>query len=373
MRILFAFTGGRGHVEPLLPLARAAAAAGHTVAFGGRPSILPAVEELGFEAHPTEPARKPPERVPLQPLDPEREARAFRDGFVLRARERAPGIEALCRDWRPDVLVGEETHYAALLAAEQLGLPFASVLVLAAGTLVTRELIGGAVNEVRTELDLPADPDATMLSKQLVLAPLPPRYRDPAFPLPAATVHYRPFERTPQRHDGTPSVYVTLGTVFNLESGDLFARVLAGVRDLPVEVVATVGDGIDPAELGELPAHIRVERFVPQAEVLTPLERRRLARRLRQRPRLARARAAAGADPDGRRPAAERRPLRSSRARARPRSGRRDPAGDRRRRLRGARGPLLSRRGAGAPGRVRRPAGAGSRGRADRGAARVSA
>ena len=268
MRILFAFTGGRGHVEPLLPLARAAAAAGHTVAFGGRPSILPAVEELGFETHPTEPARKPPERVPLQPLDPEREARAFRDGFVLRARERAPGIEALCRDWRPDVVVGEETHYAALLAAEQLGLPFASVLVLAAGTLVTRELIGGAVNEVRTELDLPADPDATMLSKRLVLAPLPPRYRDPAFPLPAATVHYRPFERTPQRHDGTPSVYVTLGTVFNLESGDLFARVLAGVRDLPVEVVATVGDGIDPAELGELPAHIRVERFVPQAEVL---------------------------------------------------------------------------------------------------------
>ena len=268
MRILFAFTGGRGHVEPLLPLAHAAAAAGHTVAFGGRPSILPAVEELGFEAYPTEPARKPPERIPLQPLDPEREARDFRDGFVLRARERAPGVEALCRDWRPDVLVGEETHYGALLAAERLGLPFASVLVLAAGTLGTPELIGGPVNEVRTELGLPADPGATMLSNRLVLAPLPPRYRDPAFPLPAATVHYRPFERVPQRHDGTPSVYVTLGTVFNLESGDLFARVLAGVRELAVEVVATVGDGIEPAELGELPAHFRVERFVPQAEIL---------------------------------------------------------------------------------------------------------
>ena len=41
MRILFAFTGGRGHAEPLVPLARAAEAAGHTVAFGGRASILP--------------------------------------------------------------------------------------------------------------------------------------------------------------------------------------------------------------------------------------------------------------------------------------------------------------------------------------------
>ena len=36
VRILFAFTGGRGHLEPLLPLAEAARAAGHMVAFGGR-------------------------------------------------------------------------------------------------------------------------------------------------------------------------------------------------------------------------------------------------------------------------------------------------------------------------------------------------
>ena len=65
MRILFAFTGGRGHVEPLLPPAEAARAAGHAVAFAGRPSILPVVEERGFEAFPAEPPRKPPQRIPL--------------------------------------------------------------------------------------------------------------------------------------------------------------------------------------------------------------------------------------------------------------------------------------------------------------------
>ena len=43
---------------------------------------------------------------------------------------------------------------------------------------------------------------------------------------------------------------------------------LAGVGELPVDVVATIGDGIDPSELGPLPSRIRVERFVPQAEVL---------------------------------------------------------------------------------------------------------
>lgn len=267
MRILFAFTGGRGHVEPLLPLAEAARAAGHTVAFGGRQSILPVVERRGFDAHATEPRMKPPQRIPLQPLDPEREARDFREGFVVRSGERAPRVEVLCREWRPDVLVAEETHYGALIAAERLGLPLASLVVLAAGTLAARELVAEPLNEVRAEHGLPSDDDASMLSRQLVLAPLPPTYRDPAFPLPPATTYFRPFERATAARNGAV-VYVTLGTVFNLESGDLFTRVLAGVSELPVEVVATVGDGIDPAELEPLPDNIRVERFVPQAEIL---------------------------------------------------------------------------------------------------------
>ena len=43
---------------------------------------------------------------------------------------------------------------------------------------------------------------------------------------------------------------------------------LAGLAELGVDVVATVGAEIDPAELGPLPPHVRVERFLPQAEIL---------------------------------------------------------------------------------------------------------
>ena len=68
--------------------------------------------------------------------------------------------------------------------------------------------------------------------------------------------------------EGAPSIYFTLGTVFNLESGDLFARVLAGLRELPVNLLVTVGREIDPATLGLQPAHVRIERFVSQAEIL---------------------------------------------------------------------------------------------------------
>ena len=63
-------------------------------------------------------------------------------------------------------------------------------------------------------------------------------------------------------------MYVTLGTVFNTGSGDLFERLLAGVADLDADVLVTVGQDIDPAVFGVQPDHVRVERFVPQAEAL---------------------------------------------------------------------------------------------------------
>jgi MGT family glycosyltransferase len=65
-----------------------------------------------------------------------------------------------------------------------------------------------------------------------------------------------------------PMVYFTLGTVFNMESGDLFARVLAGLRDLPINVVVTVGQHVDPAEFGPQPANILIERYIAQESIM---------------------------------------------------------------------------------------------------------
>ena len=56
--------------------------------------------------------------------------------------------------------------------------------------------------------------------------------------------------------------------MFNLEFGDLFTRVLAGLRGLPINVIATVGREIDPAEFGPQPANIHIERFIPQPVIL---------------------------------------------------------------------------------------------------------
>lgn len=150
------------------------------------------------------------------------------------------------------------------------GFPYASVLVLAAGSFLRKEIVADPLWELREECGLPPDPDLAMLSKHLVLSPVPPSFRHPDFPLPATGHSIRPLVALPAPADRpeVTTVYFTLGTVFNTESGDLFSRVLAGLSQLPVTTVATVGEHIDPAELGSQPPNVHVRQYVPQGEIL---------------------------------------------------------------------------------------------------------
>ena len=280
MRLLFSFVGGRGHVEPLLPIARAAEAAGHTVAFAGRHSRLAVIEALGFDFFPLGAPgdNKPPQRLPLLELDPEREEHDVRERFIRdAARERAPAAVALYADWRPDVVACDQMDFGGLIAAERVGLPYATVLVLAAGSALVRpDVVAEPLDELRAEHGLPPDPEVAMHGRYLVLSPFPSTLRDPGYPLPSTAHFFRAFSPDPaddaspwpMRLKAAPTVYFTLGTVFNLESGDLFSRVLEGLRGLPINVVATVGPHIDPDEFQPLPENTHVEQYIPQSQVL---------------------------------------------------------------------------------------------------------
>jgi MGT family glycosyltransferase len=63
-----------------------------------------------------------------------------------------------------------------------------------------------------------------------------------------------------------PTVYLTMGTVFN--EIDRVRTVLDGIRAEDVDVVVTIGPGADPAILGPQPDAVHVARFIPQAQVL---------------------------------------------------------------------------------------------------------
>ena len=64
-----------------------------------------------------------------------------------------------------------------------------------------------------------------------------------------------------------PFVYVTAGT----ERAPVtfpWRELVGAVGDMDVDAVATIGPHVDPDDFGAPPANVRVERFVPQADLL---------------------------------------------------------------------------------------------------------
>lgn len=278
MRILFTFIGGQGHFWPLVPVARAAQRAGREVAVAGAGNLVATIEGAGFTAYrtsePTPPAQRRPVALshePLEVTDKEAAEVEFATNFAGKgARRHADVVPGIIEQFAPDVLVRDEAAFGSAVAAERCGVPSASLLVLADGSLVRRDLVGPHLAELRAAHGLRPDPGLAMIEQDLVLSPFPPSLRHPDHALPADAVAYRAQASPPARR-GTPSrphVYFTLGTVFNAESGDLFTRTLAGLAAVDADVTVTVGSRLDPASFGPQPEHVRIERFVPQAELL---------------------------------------------------------------------------------------------------------
>jgi UDP:flavonoid glycosyltransferase YjiC (YdhE family) len=270
MRIMFTFIGGSGHFRPLVPIARAAQAAGHEVAVAGAGSMVKEIEAAGLTAFATSKPRLEPAFTPsakVEPIDLEREDQSMRLGFAgTGARRHVKVVPDIVREWEPDVLVRDEVDFGTAIVAELLDIPCATVLVLAAGTFPRKDVIEEPLNELRSELGLRPDASLSMLERDLVLSPFPPSFRSPLSPLPNTAFSYRP--ATASRHASThpPTVYFTLGTFDT--NHDLQSRVLKGLSELEVNVVMTVGVRNNPGEFGPQPRNIRIERFIPQDEVL---------------------------------------------------------------------------------------------------------
>jgi UDP:flavonoid glycosyltransferase YjiC (YdhE family) len=265
----------------MVPIGRAAEVAGHVVAFACQRAMLATVESAGFTTFDIGGASllAPGVREPLLAPEAQAEDRAARNARgIARDRERASAALALCQKWHPNVLVCDEADFGVIVAAERLGLPHASFQSTASGSLVTPTLVAQQANELRVEHGLRPDSELEMLCRYLVFSPFPPSFRDPAAPLLPTTHVVRPVLPDEEMDDSAglwlgglsdrKTVYVTLGTIFNQESGDLFERILEGVRELPVNVIATVGRELEPEIVGPQPSNVHVERYIPHAQLL---------------------------------------------------------------------------------------------------------
>jgi UDP:flavonoid glycosyltransferase YjiC (YdhE family) len=257
VRVLFTFAGGLGHLNPLLPLATAARAAGHEVALAGKPSVVATIgpEEFTVFGTGAENDAARTERGPLERVDREREERVVREAFAGDvARRRSAEIADIAAWWRPDAFVCDETDFGGTQVAESLALPHATVLVTASGSFVRRDVLDGVF-------------DVDLLARHLVLNPFPTGFRDPQYPLPASARGIRLHDPAAHVDSERRRVYFSLGTIFDLESGDLFERVLEALGALDVDAVATIGRRLAPSTFAP-PQNVRVERYIPQASIL---------------------------------------------------------------------------------------------------------
>jgi UDP:flavonoid glycosyltransferase YjiC (YdhE family) len=245
MRALFTCRHLLGHLHPLVPLAEAAVAQGHDVAFATAEPALSDARRRGFtafEAGPGEEAREDFERA--HP-GPKTRLLFFEELFIAReAPARLADLERIARDFRPDVVV----HEIAEPAAPRLGLPYVTT---GFGLLPPPELLA-LLDPIRLYIDpcppsLQRDDIATVPAAPVRLTPLPQPGPPP--------VELGPHERT---------VYVTFGTVWNRDAAP-FHAVLEALADRPVNVIVTLGSDLD---LGPTPPNARVHRYIPQARLL---------------------------------------------------------------------------------------------------------
>ena len=240
---------------PLVPLARACLRAGHELRVAARRSRGAIVERAGL---PFWPFDDPPEASvwevfePTAALAPD-EANAVVIGDIfgrLYAEAALPGLLAMAEAWRPDAIVRESYEFASVVAAERLGIPLVRV---ATGLASTEEWV----------LEL-AGYERAGGSPYLTLTP-------PGFDDGPAVHRFRDTAPAPPSRIGEPLVYVTFGSVAARTPlfPALYSATLEALAGLPARVVMTIGESGDQGALGTLPANVRVERWVPQQELLT--------------------------------------------------------------------------------------------------------
>jgi len=278
-KILFNIVPGSGHLNPIVPLARAVQARGHEVRVGTTSSFAPQVRAAGLEAVAVgpdwdggDPTASNPDFLRQGPME------QLRWVVGLTAIPTADGLVELAQQWRPDLIVRDSINFGAWAAGEELGIPV--VLFGITGIMprpVAQMILAEPLAALRAHRRLAPDSELSGIHGVLALDTTPPSLLD-AF---AGMIPNRqPLRPTQWAGDGAagvpgwldtlggrPIVYATLGTVVNANP-EVFRKLIAAVAGMDIDLVMTIGRNGDAAALGDLPENVHVAPYIPQDRVL---------------------------------------------------------------------------------------------------------
>ena len=293
-RILFVTIPEKGHVNPLIGPAQVLADAGHELAFFAADDLTPQLARAGLSARSYTPGPAPP-RVSRgaafveQLRDRAWLRRWIAELLVESVPSQVPALRKLIRELRPHVVVTDPMVYAAVLAADAEGVPWAGVssslnpvtpgdwrceltdtvreLSPARGRLfaahgpVPRFAVCDAIspwlNTVFTVEDYAPRARSGNDFSFYVGAPEPQRARGDEQPFPWARLD-----------EGAPLVYLSLGSQL-FHHPELFVTVAAALADSDVQLVISAGDlAADEPFLRRLPERTIVVSYAPQLPLL---------------------------------------------------------------------------------------------------------
>ncbi|MCG8918357.1 activator-dependent family glycosyltransferase [Actinokineospora sp. PR83] len=318
MRVLFVCMPHPTHWQPMAPLAWALRAAGHEVRVAGQPELAEAVTGSGLTAVPigTEHWYAADPHAPgllgellvaggsehvqdfdwagEDPAAWEHESLLGLEHVLISALFAAIGSDsaiddlvAFTRSWRPDLVIWEQFTLAGAVAATAAGVAHARFVYGPDITLRARRAFLERTAELEPEhredptadwlssvlARFGRDYDETVRTGHFTVDVTPPSTRLD-LDRPTVDLRYTPYNG-PAVLPGwlaepvtRPRVCLTLGVSDEVErSGATPADILAGIADLDVEVVATLG-AEQRARLGNVGANTRIVDFVPLHDLL---------------------------------------------------------------------------------------------------------
>ena len=287
-KIAFFCIPAAGHTNPTLAVVRALTQAGHTVRYYSFEAFRPRIEAAGAQFVACDAFNM---EMKLSPHDGARIARdtAFATQVLV---ETTLAMDAqLLRDlqsFAPQVVVADSMAMWGKLLARKCGIPFmcstttfafnahsAKIMKQSVGELfrlllgmprINRQLSrlrahGYAVKGILDVVQNDNDTD-TIVYTSALFQPYADTFSD-KYHFVGPSVQEKP---PLPRQSGRKRVYVSLGTVNN-DMPDFFRRCIRALSG-DYELIVSVGDHIDPAAMGELPAYTTVAQRVDQMAVL---------------------------------------------------------------------------------------------------------
>jgi UDP:flavonoid glycosyltransferase YjiC (YdhE family) len=245
---------GGGNLPPSLGIARVLTERGHTVAFAGRPEMVPRVEAAGFRAIELTQAYAQADKYPAGPMQ--------RAASYLTSPAVAEQVRDVVTAEAPDLLIFDGMFPAALAQAKDFGKPSVAV----SHTFIFRMLerwrgTTGTLIGMRRQAGFGPLPDLDALWQgcDRILATTLAEFDGAAQPGWERVRHVGPVledekvavptELPWRSEDNTPLALMSFSTGFEQRSLDKLQRGLDAFADLPLNLVVTTGGIVDPAEL----------------------------------------------------------------------------------------------------------------------------